>query len=290
MANPTPEVAAGGRSRADVAVIATGRSDYPNQINNVLAFPGVFRGALDVRASTINPEMELAAARGDRSRSVPTTSLAADSHRPECSTGDVAPAAVGPPRVPSSIRSSRGIAAPTRAASGGRSLCPAASHAMIADRTSPPPRSAERLRRQRRNVARRERQLRPLVAGARRKRRKNLPAEPARPHPVLPSSPRRSASRAPGFCREEREMVGRRCRSARPTTARCAPRRAWARGCRRPASARRAEGRSRLNRSSIGRRSRSGRLPLPIRLGRRRGAEVVDEHARRRRSPHRLSS
>ena len=43
-------------------MIATGRSDYPNQINNVLAFPGVFRGALDVRASTINTEMELAAA------------------------------------------------------------------------------------------------------------------------------------------------------------------------------------------------------------------------------------
>jgi len=44
------------------AVIATGRSDYPNQINNVLAFPGVFRGALDVRATEINAEMELAAA------------------------------------------------------------------------------------------------------------------------------------------------------------------------------------------------------------------------------------
>jgi malate dehydrogenase (oxaloacetate-decarboxylating) len=45
------------------AVVATGRSDYPNQINNVLAFPGVFRGALDVRASTITPQMEVAAAR-----------------------------------------------------------------------------------------------------------------------------------------------------------------------------------------------------------------------------------
>jgi malate dehydrogenase (oxaloacetate-decarboxylating) len=44
-------------------VIATGRSDYPNQINNVLAFPGVFRGALDVRARTIDAQMELAAAR-----------------------------------------------------------------------------------------------------------------------------------------------------------------------------------------------------------------------------------
>jgi malate dehydrogenase (oxaloacetate-decarboxylating) len=61
MANPTPEVdpeAIEGLAE----VIATGRSDYPNQINNVLAFPGVFRGALDVRASEINVEMELAAA------------------------------------------------------------------------------------------------------------------------------------------------------------------------------------------------------------------------------------
>ena len=51
------------RSAGDVAVMATGRSDYPNQINNVLAFPGVFRGALDVRASTIDEAMKLAAAR-----------------------------------------------------------------------------------------------------------------------------------------------------------------------------------------------------------------------------------
>jgi malate dehydrogenase (oxaloacetate-decarboxylating) len=61
MANPNPEVLP-EEIEGDVAVIATGRSDYPNQINNVLAFPGVFRGALDVRASTINKEMELAAA------------------------------------------------------------------------------------------------------------------------------------------------------------------------------------------------------------------------------------
>ena len=61
MANPTPEVAP--ELIADsAAVIATGRSDYPNQINNVLAFPGVFRGALDARARTITPGMELAAA------------------------------------------------------------------------------------------------------------------------------------------------------------------------------------------------------------------------------------
>jgi malate dehydrogenase (oxaloacetate-decarboxylating) len=47
---------------AGAAVVGTGRSDYPNQINNVLAFPGIFRGALDVRASDINEEMKLAAA------------------------------------------------------------------------------------------------------------------------------------------------------------------------------------------------------------------------------------
>ncbi len=61
MANPTPEVQPEEIDDA-AAVIATGRSDYPNQINNVLAFPGIFRGALDVRASAITREMELAAA------------------------------------------------------------------------------------------------------------------------------------------------------------------------------------------------------------------------------------
>ena len=61
MANPRPEVPP-RRSRTSAAVLGTGRSDYPNQINNVLAFPGVFRGALDVRATTITREMELAAA------------------------------------------------------------------------------------------------------------------------------------------------------------------------------------------------------------------------------------
>jgi malate dehydrogenase (oxaloacetate-decarboxylating) len=61
MANPTPEVMP-EEIEGIAEVIATGRSDYPNQINNVLAFPGVFRGALDVRATTITEEMELAAA------------------------------------------------------------------------------------------------------------------------------------------------------------------------------------------------------------------------------------
>jgi malate dehydrogenase (oxaloacetate-decarboxylating) len=61
MANPTPEVLP-EEVEDCVAVIGTGRSDYPNQINNVLAFPGVFRGALDVRASEIDERMKLAAA------------------------------------------------------------------------------------------------------------------------------------------------------------------------------------------------------------------------------------
>ena len=61
LANPTPEV--DPEEIEDLAaVIATGRSDYPNQINNVLAFPGVFRGALDVRARAITHEMQIAAA------------------------------------------------------------------------------------------------------------------------------------------------------------------------------------------------------------------------------------
>jgi malate dehydrogenase (oxaloacetate-decarboxylating) len=61
LANPTPEIAPEDLPPGKVSVVATGRSDYPNQINNVLAFPGVFRGALDVRASAITKGMELAA-------------------------------------------------------------------------------------------------------------------------------------------------------------------------------------------------------------------------------------
>lgn len=62
MANPTPEIFPEDAKESGIAVMGTGRSDYPNQINNVLAFPGVFRGALDVRASEINEEMKVAAA------------------------------------------------------------------------------------------------------------------------------------------------------------------------------------------------------------------------------------
>lgn len=62
MANPVPEIMPDKAKKAGAAVVGTGRSDYPNQINNVLAFPGIFRGALDVRAKDINEEMKIAAA------------------------------------------------------------------------------------------------------------------------------------------------------------------------------------------------------------------------------------
>jgi malate dehydrogenase (oxaloacetate-decarboxylating) len=90
MANPMPEVdpeAIEGLAE----VIATGRSDYPNQINNVLAFPGVFRGALDVRARAIDPAMELAAARAIAAI-IPEHELAADYIVPSVFNRAVAPA------------------------------------------------------------------------------------------------------------------------------------------------------------------------------------------------------
>ncbi len=62
-ANPTPEIFPDEAKAAGAAVVSTGRSDYPNQVNNVLCFPGIFRGALDVRASDINDEMKIASAR-----------------------------------------------------------------------------------------------------------------------------------------------------------------------------------------------------------------------------------
>ena len=62
MANPTPEIMPDEAKAAGARVVGTGRSDFPNQVNNVLAFPGIFRGALDVRAKEINEEMKLAAA------------------------------------------------------------------------------------------------------------------------------------------------------------------------------------------------------------------------------------
>ncbi|MBQ2729564.1 MAG: NAD-dependent malic enzyme, partial [Clostridia bacterium] len=63
MANPTPEIMPDRAKAAGARVVGTGRSDFANQINNVLAFPGIFRGALDARASDINEEMKMAATR-----------------------------------------------------------------------------------------------------------------------------------------------------------------------------------------------------------------------------------
>ena len=62
MANPNPEIMPDAAKAAGVRVVGTGRSDFPNQVNNVLAFPGIFKGALSVRARDINDEMKLAAA------------------------------------------------------------------------------------------------------------------------------------------------------------------------------------------------------------------------------------
>lgn len=81
-ANPTPEIFPDEAKLAGAAVIATGRSDYPNQVNNVLAFPGIFRGALDVRARDINDEMKLAAAEAIASL-IPDSELSAQHILPE---------------------------------------------------------------------------------------------------------------------------------------------------------------------------------------------------------------
>ena len=62
-ANPVPEIMPDEAKAGGAAVVSTGRSDFPNQVNNVLAFPGIFRGALDVRATRINEEMKIAAAK-----------------------------------------------------------------------------------------------------------------------------------------------------------------------------------------------------------------------------------
>jgi len=90
MANPNPEIYP-EEIEGLAAVIATGRSDYPNQINNVLAFPGVFRGALDVRARTVTSGMEVAAARAI-AHTIADDELAADYIIPSVFNRSVAPA------------------------------------------------------------------------------------------------------------------------------------------------------------------------------------------------------
>ncbi|MBQ2995812.1 MAG: NAD-dependent malic enzyme [Oscillibacter sp.] len=93
-ANPTPEIFPEDAKSGGAAVVSTGRSDYPNQINNVLAFPGIFRGALDARASDINDEMKIAAAKA----------LAALISEEELSADYIIPAAFDP-RVKDAVAS-----------------------------------------------------------------------------------------------------------------------------------------------------------------------------------------
>jgi malate dehydrogenase (oxaloacetate-decarboxylating) len=90
MANPDPEIAPELAKEAGAAVVGTGRSDYPNQVNNVLGFPGIFRGALDVRASDINEEMNIAAAHA--LAEVVTAELSVDQVMPDAFDARVAPA------------------------------------------------------------------------------------------------------------------------------------------------------------------------------------------------------
>jgi malate dehydrogenase (oxaloacetate-decarboxylating) len=90
MANPTPEVDP-EEAAPYVRIMATGRSDYPNQINNVLCFPGIFRGALDVRARSITEEMKIAAARAIAAI-VDDSELREDYIIPSVFNRDVAPA------------------------------------------------------------------------------------------------------------------------------------------------------------------------------------------------------
>ncbi|MBO5550821.1 MAG: NAD-dependent malic enzyme [Lachnospiraceae bacterium] len=90
-ANPTPEIFPDDAKAGGAAVISTGRSDFPNQINNVLAFPGIFRGAFDVRASDINEEMKMAAAKA-LAELIPEDELSADYIIPHAFDPKVGPA------------------------------------------------------------------------------------------------------------------------------------------------------------------------------------------------------
>ena len=90
-ANPTPEIFPEDAKAGGAAVVSTGRSDYPNQINNVLAFPGIFRGAFDVRASDINEEMKVAAAHA-LAGLIPDDELSADYIIPKAFDPRVGPA------------------------------------------------------------------------------------------------------------------------------------------------------------------------------------------------------
>ena len=89
MANPTPEIMPDEAKEGGAFIVATGRSDFPNQINNVLAFPGIFRGALDARASDITDEMQIAAGQGIASV-IPESELSVDNIIPDAFNPKVA--------------------------------------------------------------------------------------------------------------------------------------------------------------------------------------------------------
>ena len=89
MANPTPEIMPDLAKKAGARVVGTGRSDFPNQVNNVVAFPGIFKGALEGRAKQITEEMKLAAAHAIASL-VPDSELNEDNILPEAFNPDVA--------------------------------------------------------------------------------------------------------------------------------------------------------------------------------------------------------
>jgi malate dehydrogenase (oxaloacetate-decarboxylating) len=91
MANPTPEIFPDEAKAAGAAVVGTGRSDFPNQVNNCLGFPGIFRGALDVRATCVNQEMKLAASHA-LADLVSASELSADYILPQALDSRVVPA------------------------------------------------------------------------------------------------------------------------------------------------------------------------------------------------------
>ena len=94
MANPTPEIMPDEAKEGGAFIVATGRSDFPNQINNVLAFPGIFRGALDARASDITDEMQIAAGQGIASV-IPESELSVDNIIPDAFNPKVAEVVAG---------------------------------------------------------------------------------------------------------------------------------------------------------------------------------------------------
>jgi malate dehydrogenase (oxaloacetate-decarboxylating) len=94
LANPDPEIMPQKAKEAGAAVVATGRSDFPNQVNNCLGFPGIFRGALDVRATCINEAMKLAAARA-LAEAVPEDRISPDFILPEALDLHVPPKVAG---------------------------------------------------------------------------------------------------------------------------------------------------------------------------------------------------